>query len=409
MAFKRTLEQASLDNGDLDEEALNILRNPIQQTPSIDNRDTLLSLNMFLSASNGSDQIYKNIHENLVKDDPTREFLSHAQVKRKLAELTGVHAIVHEMCPGSCIAYTGPYSGLESCPECGISRYNPNKPNKPARQHFYTIPLGPQLQALWRTPNSAKNMRYRSEKTKEIIEDLASNGTGEIPVYEDMYHGHEYIQAVERGDIKTDDMVLMFAMDGAQLYRDKQSQCWIYIWVIVDLPPELRYKKRYVLPGGFIPGPNNPKNTDSFLFPGFHHLAALQKEGLKVWDASRNCLFISRPFLYCGCADGPGSVHFTGLVGHQGAYPCRLYCGIRGRHKPGVPQYYPALLKPHGYDVHGCDHGDIDPQSIGMGSVQIYQDNLKHLPNSRHVTEFKKRQRDTGISTISIFSGLESC
>ena len=116
---------------------------------------------------------------------------------------------------------------------------------------------------------------------------------GVIEEYEDIYHGESYLEAVARGDITPDDMVLMFAMDGAQLYQDKQSDCWIYMWVVFDLAPDLRYRKRYVLPGGFIPGPNNPKNSDSYLFPGFHHLAAIQKEGLNVWGGEDSREFVS--------------------------------------------------------------------------------------------------------------------
>jgi hypothetical protein len=108
------------------------------------------------------------------------------------------------------------------------------------------------------------------------------------------------------------------------------------MWVVFDLTPDLRYKKRYVLPGGIIPGPKNPKNTDSFLFPGFHHLSAIQKEGLCVWDGKDAKTFSSRPFLHLGGADGPGSVHFTGLVSHHGAFQCRLYCDLKGRHVPGA-------------------------------------------------------------------------
>lgn len=216
----------------------------------------------------------------------------------------------------------------------------------------------------------------------------------------------DYLMAVERGDIRTDDMVLMFAVDGAQLYADKQSDCWIYIWVILDLPPELRYKKRLILPGGFIPGPHNPKHTVSFLFSGFQHLAALQKEGLKTWDADEDRTFLSKPFLLLGGADGPGSVHFTGLVGHHGAYPCRLYCGIKGRHKPGVPHYYPALQKPHNYNTEGCDHPDIDPADVKSGGVDMYHKKLKDLLGSRNMTDYKIRRRDTGITNLSIFSGL---
>jgi len=72
----------------------------------------------------------------------------------------------------------------------------------------------------------------------------------------------------------------MLSIDGAQLYRNKKLDCWIYIWIILNLPPDQRYKIRNILLGGIIPGPNNPKHIDSFLFPGLAHLSALQKEGL---------------------------------------------------------------------------------------------------------------------------------
>ena len=85
----------------------------------------------------------------------------------------------------------------------------------------------------------------------------------------------------------------MLSIDGAQLYAHKMSDCWIYLWVIMDLSPDDRYKKRHVLPGGFIPGPNKPKILDSFLFPGLHHVRALQIEGLHIWDAFRDEKFIS--------------------------------------------------------------------------------------------------------------------
>ena len=80
----------------------------------------------------------------------------------------------------------------------------------------------------------------------------------------------------------------MFSTDGPKLYRDKGSDCWIYIWVVMDLDPKIRYKKAHVIPGGFMPGPKNPKHLESFLFPGFHHIAAVQREGLRIWDASED-------------------------------------------------------------------------------------------------------------------------
>ena len=401
LEFKRALEAASLDNGDLDEDDLFRLRNPVTEIVDITDKDILTSLRLLLLTTNTTDQAYKDFYEILKMDSPDRNFLSLYSVKKKIAELTGVHPIFKDMCNSSCMGFTGPWSDLDACPLCGLSRYDTKGKS---RQHFMTIPIGPQLQALWRTTEGAHDMGDRVRRTDEIFEELAEDPN--IKIFTDYCHGHDYLAAVERGDIKTDDMVLMFSMDGAQLYQDKKSDCWIYIWVIYDLPPHLRYKKRHVLPGGFIPGPNNPKNTDSFLFPGFHHLAALQKEGLPIWNAISNRLFLSHLFLHLAGADGPGSVHFTGLVGHQGAYPCRLYCGIKGRHKEGAPQYYPALLKPDGYEVVGCNHGDIDPTEVRNGNCEVYCTNLSYLLHSRNVTDYKTRRRDTGIVTISLFSGL---
>ena len=112
---------------------------------------------------------------------------------------------------------------------------------------------------------------------------------------DDIYHGGDYLSTVERGDIRPDDMVLMLSIDGAQLYAKKQSDCWISIWIILDHALDAHYMKKHVVPGTFIPGHNKPKNVDSFLYPSLHHLATLQKEGLKIWDAQEDWVFTLYP------------------------------------------------------------------------------------------------------------------
>ena len=190
------------------------------------------------------------------------------------------------MCINSCIAYTGPFKDLDKCPKCATERYKENS-NKVPRQQFYTIPLGPQIQALWRTPDGGNRMRYRNRKTDEILEELQRSGR--IPTYEDVLHGSEYLDAHCKGKIGPDDVMIMLSVDGAQLYRDKESDCWFVIWVILNLDPELRYKKQFVLPACFVPGPNKPDNMESFLLPSLRHVAALQREGLRVYDGSQEC------------------------------------------------------------------------------------------------------------------------
>ncbi len=128
------------------------------------------------------------------------------------------------------------------------------------------------------------NMGHFWRKASQLVGNTDPE-TGEVVVenYDDFDCGKEIVEAVQRGDIKKDDILLMFSMDGAQLYKGKKSDCWIYIWVILNLSPDKRYKKRYVMPGGFIPGPNAPKDPNSFVFTGLHHVSALQREGLKIW------------------------------------------------------------------------------------------------------------------------------
>ncbi|KAF8586222.1 hypothetical protein K439DRAFT_1646340 [Ramaria rubella] len=195
------------------------------------------------------------------------------------------------MCPNLCMAYTGPYSELEECPYevCGESCWDTfqlkmswGKIKVPAKR-FSTMPIGPQLQALWRSPKTTAQLNYRR-----------------IDTYEDILQGQEYLDAVRRGDINEYDTVVMFRIDSAQLYQGKQSDCWIYIWIVIDFALDVRYKKMCVLPGGVLPGPHKPKHMDSFLFLGFHHVAAIQKEGLQIWNSIDGSLRNSNIYFLLG-------------------------------------------------------------------------------------------------------------
>jgi hypothetical protein len=74
------------------------------------------------------------------------------------------------MCPNSCVAYTSPFKDLKTCPSCTLSQWdnfqleNSHGIKKIPAQKFYTVPLGPQMQALWQSPESATNMKYRQQK-----------------------------------------------------------------------------------------------------------------------------------------------------------------------------------------------------------------------------------------------------
>jgi hypothetical protein len=419
-AFIAALQEATLE-GDtgLDADAKDRLQNPITEPVDLTEEPHLRAgIDIYLNTTNASEETYKDVRQSiraylgrLGVDDQAEDnsMPSLFTVKKEIGMLTGVHSIMTDMCINTCLAYTGPFAELDSCPYCSQPRYDPaatlaGEPKRSRRQ-FHTLPVGPQLQAIWRNPEDAKAMRHRVQETRKILEELEQNNY-EQALFDDVYSGSDYLDAVRDGKIADDDMVLMLSIDGAQLYQSKQSDCWIYIWVVLDLAPDRRYKKRYVLPGGFIPGPDKPKNVDSFLFPGFYHVTALMKEGMRFWDAYQDLVFRSNPFIMLGAADGPGLTYLNGLTGHSGAHGCRFYCPMKGRRKPGANHYYPALLKPHDYTVDGCDHDDVDGRNLDGGSQDEYLKNLEVLLGAHTQAQYQKLRKDTGISKPSLFSGF---
>ena len=144
------------------------------------------------------------------------------------------------MCWNLCIGYTGPFENLKRCLMCDTPRWSAttiDQPIKVLHSRFPTLPLGTQLQALYWDAMSALQIQYLWDKIQNLLNNLRNSDMGKIPVIKDIAMGWEYLGAVLDGDIKERDIVVMVSLDGAQLYEDKDSDCWIYIWVIMNLSP----------------------------------------------------------------------------------------------------------------------------------------------------------------------------
>ena len=413
-----SIKNAELEDDIQDPRLLHSIRHPSTENEPLD-VITSLSIEIFDALVGGSEKMYNDVRMALGRHN-CGLIHSYDVIKKKIEKITGITQIQTDMCPNSCIAYTGPFKALETCPKCEVSRYEdpPTPDDEPSsrprrkgearkpRKQFYTIPLGPQLQALWRTPDGADRMRYRNRKNQDIAATLHANGY-QLPALDDVFHGLEYLNAVRAGQVADDDILLMYSIDGAQLYQDKDSDCFFSIWVILNIGADLRYKKKYVLPANFIPGPKKPANTESFLLPSFRHASALQKEGLKVYDARKKEEIVSRLFFCFFTADTVAIPTLNGLVGHTGGSGCRIPCGQRGRRKPKQPTYYPAALKPINYSVKGCDHPDIDLNQIGGPDAARYHHNLRIVLQSKTKREFTKNRLLTGIARPSICLGFD--
>ena len=203
---------------------------------------------------------------------------------------------------------------------------------------------------------------------------------------------------------------MQISIDGAQLRPDQPSEAWVFIWVFHNLPPELRYKKRFVIPGAIVPGPNKPGDIDSFLFPSLFHVAALQREGLWIYDASLGTYIArSTPMVFFATADSPGSASMSGMVGHSGKFGCRLYCNMPSRHRTGDGHYYPAMHRPDNYKVAGCSHPDIRNEDLSGCRIHLnqkYKRNLEFLLCANTQGEYCTRRLAVGLCKQTLFNGL---
>lgn len=376
-------------------------------------------MEIYLGIDRAADEVYNLVRKAVGRPPHNINMLSLDQVKRTVLELSGVYPLYRDMCPESCAAFTGPWAELEKCPSCGADRFDQEKLTRKGvrvpRKQCLTNPVGPMIQAFHRSVQSAEAMHYRRQCTEKMMEDFRANGNRiNIRVFQDVIHGSEYWKHVMSGNIRGwKDIVLLLSLDGAQLYRMKQSDCWIYIWILLDLAPEARYKEKHVLVGGVIPGPNKPKHMESFLFPGMHHIAALMRDGnFQVWDAKLVRSYMADLFVALVCADGPGLAEINGFVGHSGRLGCRLYCGMQSRLKPGTGIYYPVCLKPdEPYDVPKSAHPDV---AVGRRPpsqddvIQAYNRNLHTVLESRTLAAYRKHRLATGIAKQTMLSGLPS-
>jgi hypothetical protein len=401
------LHAAVLDNTGMDLEDIENMCNPEPMLDLLDPSPLLRSMRHFINNTGSSRDHYDNFRTIELLHNPKDEFLSFDQAKWRVCHLSGVVPVESDMCPESCIAYTSPYGELDKCPCCSTTCYFPDsyKPQK----CFSTVPIGPIIQAFYRSREIAEQMHYLEQKLAENIEKAKLNG-GKLPVYDDTACGRDLLDAWNTGCFGKYDIILQLSIDGAQLCADQASEAWIFIWIIHNLPPDVCYKKAFVIPGAIVPGPKKPGDIDSFLFPSLYHLGALQREGLKVYDTFLGKI-IPRcvPVLAFATADSPGSASMSGMVGHGGKYGCRLHCKMPSRRHNGDSHYYPAMNCPDNYGVPGCCHPDVTVADLHAYRSELprkYKENLGYLLAADTLRDYRSHHLTVGLCKQALFTGL---
>jgi hypothetical protein len=176
------------------EDELDSFFNPPQEMWNLDNPQLRLSFQIYLSLSaHSSESTYDAIRSSIKGCYSESTMLLFDQVRNRLKGITGILLLHFDMCVNTCLAYTGAFLPLTACLFCGECQYEQQHHDigdpKIARCQFITLPLGPQLQALWRHPVSVAKLRDRLRRTTVL---LAQHDTdGGIQDYGDVLVSHQ--------------------------------------------------------------------------------------------------------------------------------------------------------------------------------------------------------------------------
>lgn len=227
-------------------------------------------------------QRYTNIIRNF---SPLTPFCFPTTLKR-LEKVTGIQHERYDCCINSCMAFTESQS--DHCLVCLSSRFD--KSGKPVKTMDY-IPLIHQLRLQYAC--ASRSDKFTSYPTKCIRNHNTSG------IITDIWNGKLMGRLREKGLFSnTTDLALSFHTDGVKLFKTRSAfHIWPLLIIINNLPPEERFKRENLLLLGLIPGPQQPKDLDSFLRPLVNELKMLQTGIPRVYNGATKDYFVLHAYV----------------------------------------------------------------------------------------------------------------
>ncbi len=263
------------------------------------------------------------------------------------------------------------------------------------------MPITPIIQAYYANAETSHLMRHRDYCLKQTLHVLAKGaGVKKSEFANSDNHVHHY---KKMGLFKDErDTALTISSDGAQLTMKKESNMWLLIVVLLNLPPEMCYRANNVIIPLAIPGPSAPGDIESFIYPLFEEMASASV-GMWTWDAVDSSYFILRAYL-CGVkGDMLGSAKLSGMAGHSAQFGDRfsLVQGARPAKDRGAKaQYYP--ISPPEKERYNPDRDIVDLKNLPLRGQRRYWETIERL---QRVATKRARQnivKETGISRLTI-------
>jgi hypothetical protein len=176
-------------------------------------------------------------------------------------------------------------------------------------------------------PTHAKKMRYRADYVQEpgIIKDVF-DGSHYRTLLNSLVPIDSSIPFYFFSDPR--DIALGLSTDGFAPFKRRSKTCWPIILFNYNLPPEIRFQKKYCIHVGTVPGPKKPWDWDSFCWPLVQELVQLEI-GVQAFDAVSMVLFLLHAYLILAFGDIPAVALMMRMKGQNGISPCRM-CDIKG-------------------------------------------------------------------------------
>ncbi|EKM74305.1 hypothetical protein AGABI1DRAFT_48245, partial [Agaricus bisporus var. burnettii JB137-S8] len=334
---------------------------------------------------------------------PTSPHSTLKVTKSRVQELSGFQAKYYSCCINSCVCYVGLYKDLTECPYCHeAARDAKGKP----RQVFAYLPLVPRLQAMTSSPHHAEKMRYRGDFQHE---------PGKV---RDVFDGSHYRSLLNK-TVSTKnsedpqppfchfsdkrDIALGLSTDGFAPFKQRNKTCWPIILFNYNLPPDIRFQKRYCISLGTIPGPKKPSDMDSFLWPLVQELHQLAN-GVKTFDPANQSLFLLHAYLIIIFGDIPAMAMIMRMKGANGISPCRI-CNIKAVRGGGSNTYYVPLRRDA---IPNADPKRYDSSALPIRNHDELMAQATEVENAQNKAARERLAKEHGIKGSPILGAVSS-
>ena len=271
------------------------------------------------------------------------------------------------------------------------------------------IPLIPQLVAYFLNRELNERMRYHSDGHPR-----AKAGKGGCMT--DVFDGSHYLGLLQKevtinshglghtyfSDPR--DIALGLATDGVNPWRRRKSTFWPILLYNFNLPPEERSHDNNAICIGEVPGPEKPKDMDSFLYPAVQELLKLSV-GVRAYDVVEEEVFTLRAYLLTIFGDIPAVSMLLRMKGHNGRSPCRL-CTIQGVRIPDSRSstYYVPLCRKN----LRVDQVDYDPTNLPLRTHEQFMAQARNIQAAETNSQSERLATEYGINGIPLLSVLDS-